>query len=318
MPADSIVSIIYDQSLRFGGQNTTVVSSNRSQRIRSTLPALVASNSTRSLPQASSTRLTRPPSTQSQRTRVTASSTHSSMVRLPSSRGSGNNEPTRNRTGLRPTATPSRPSAQAVRSRPNVPVGQTLRPRPTVPVQASRPRPIFSTQASRPRPTIPAQASRPRPVISTQGPRQRPSVTAHSPSSRVRSQLAGRTPYQARRPSTEAMIARISTQRPSLAVSTQTPRRSRLPEPIHVSSKPSSSSLLPKSKDQVSSSPGLECPVCYEGFKSIRSRGSPLVSTVCGHVFCNKCLTTCMRVDRRCPNCMKETDYEDFHPLYLF
>jgi len=62
----------------------------------------------------------------------------------------------------------------------------------------------------------------------------------------------------------------------------------------------------------------LECPVCYEGFKSIRKRGSPLVSTVCGHVFCNKCLSTHMRTDGRCPTCMKETHYDDYHPLYLF
>jgi len=309
MPVDSIVSIIYDQSLRIGGQTTTVsISSNRYQRIRSTLPALVASNSTGSMPQTSS-RLTRPSSTQSLRTRVT-----------------GNNEPSRSRTGLRPT--PSHPTAQAIRPRPNVPVVQALRPRPTVPVQASRPRPIFSTQASRPRPIfstrasrprpiIPTQASRLRPVSSTQEPRPRPSVTAHSVSSGARLQLAGRTPYQAPRPLTASMIARIQSQRSNFSLSTQTPRRSRLPEPIHASSKPSSSSLIPKSKDH-SSSPGLECPICYEGFKSIRSRGSPLVSTVCGHVFCNKCLTTCMRTDRRCPNCMKETDYEDFHPLYLF
>merc|ERR1712142_268554 len=265
---------------------TVSISSNRYQRIRSTLPALVASNSTGSMPQTSS-RLTRPSSTQSLRTRVT-----------------GNNEPSRSRTGLGPT--PSHPTAQAIRPRPNVPVVQALRPRPTVPVQASSPRPIFSTQASRPRP-----------VSSTQEPRPRPSVTAHSVSSGARLQLAGRTPYQAPRPLTASMIARIQSQRSNFSLSTQTPRRSRLPEPIHASSKPSSSSLIPKSKDH-SSSPGLECPICYEGFKSIRSRGSSLVSTVCGHVFCNKCLTTCMRTDRRCPNCMKETDYEDFHPLYLF
>ena len=46
--------------------------------------------------------------------------------------------------------------------------------------------------------------------------------------------------------------------------------------------------------------------------------GSNLVSTVCGHVFCGKCLPACVRINGNCPTCRKKIGYEDFHPLYLF
>jgi len=64
--------------------------------------------------------------------------------------------------------------------------------------------------------------------------------------------------------------------------------------------------------------PSMKCPVCLEPFQSIRSRGSNLVSTTCGHVFCGKCLPACVRINGNCPTCRKTIGYEDFHPLYLF
>jgi len=64
--------------------------------------------------------------------------------------------------------------------------------------------------------------------------------------------------------------------------------------------------------------PSMKCPVCLEPFQSIRSRGSNLVSTTCGHVFCGKCLPACVRINGNCPTCRKKIGYEDFHPLYLF
>jgi len=68
----------------------------------------------------------------------------------------------------------------------------------------------------------------------------------------------------------------------------------------------------------VSPPASLKCPVCMEPFQSIRRRGANLVSTVCGHVFCGKCLPACVRISGHCPSCRKKIGYEDFHPLYLF
>merc|ERR1712142_1141432 len=71
-------------------------------------------------------------------------------------------------------------------------------------------------------------------------------------------------------------------------------------------------------QEQSGSSPALNCPVCMENLLAIRRRGSRLVSTICGHVFCGKCLPHCVRTRGHCPTCRTNIGYEDFHPLYLF
>jgi len=73
----------------------------------------------------------------------------------------------------------------------------------------------------------------------------------------------------------------------------------------------------PSPAQPVPSSASLKCPVCLEPFLSIRRRGSNLVSTVCGHVFCGKCLPACVRISGHCPTCRMKVGYDDFHPLYL-
>jgi len=61
-----------------------------------------------------------------------------------------------------------------------------------------------------------------------------------------------------------------------------------------------------------------KCPVCLESFSSIHRRGNRLVSTLCGHVFCGRCLPACVRTSGHCPTCRTRIGYEDFHPLFLF
>jgi len=64
--------------------------------------------------------------------------------------------------------------------------------------------------------------------------------------------------------------------------------------------------------------PSPKCPVCLESFRSVHRRGHRLVSTLCGHVFCGRCLPACVRTSGHCPTCRKRIGYEDFHPLFLF
>jgi len=71
-------------------------------------------------------------------------------------------------------------------------------------------------------------------------------------------------------------------------------------------------------QEQSESQPTLKCPVCMEDFLVIRRRGSRLVSTICGHVFCGKCLPACVRTRGQCPTCRTSIGYDDFHPVYLF
>jgi len=61
-----------------------------------------------------------------------------------------------------------------------------------------------------------------------------------------------------------------------------------------------------------------KCPVCLESFRAVHRRGNRLVSTLCGHVFCGRCLPACVRTSGHCPTCRKRIGYDDFHPLFLF
>jgi len=109
----------------------------------------------------------------------------------------------------------------------------------------------------------------------------------------------------ARRPSLDTTIdltdspVRLSSSSARITTSSQSSRSPRLTNP----SSPSSS---------------LKCPVCLEAFSSIRRRGSRLVSTLCGHVFCGQCLPACVRTSGQCPTCRRTIGYRDFHPLYLY
>eukprot|EP00092_Neocalanus_flemingeri_P015763 GFUD01017065.1.p1 GENE.GFUD01017065.1~~GFUD01017065.1.p1 ORF type:complete len:292 (-),score=56.74 GFUD01017065.1:114-989(-) len=111
---------------------------------------------------------------------------------------------------------------------------------------------------------------------------------------------------------------------------TDSPVRPTLPSPASSTSPPSSpraesspSSPLAASPPSASldsshSSASLKCPVCLETFYAIRKRGSRLVSTTCGHVFCGRCLPACVRTSGQCPTCRRRIGYKDFHPLYLY
>ncbi|XP_035206032.1 E3 ubiquitin-protein ligase complex slx8-rfp subunit rfp2-like [Stegodyphus dumicola] len=61
----------------------------------------------------------------------------------------------------------------------------------------------------------------------------------------------------------------------------------------------------------------IECGVCYDGVDQITSSGRELVSSICGHVFCNECLVTSIRGTRKCPNCRKKLTLKQYHPLFL-
>ena len=47
----------------------------------------------------------------------------------------------------------------------------------------------------------------------------------------------------------------------------------------------------------------LDCPVCLDSFLSILKNGNKLMSTICGHVFCQSCLFASVKANRKCPAC---------------
>lgn len=78
---------------------------------------------------------------------------------------------------------------------------------------------------------------------------------------------------------------------------------------------PSSSSA---SSVEKTSGGGLTCPICFDSTDSIKASGRQLMSTVCGHVFCDACLKDSFRVLKQCcPTCRRKLTNKQYHPLFV-
>jgi len=99
---------------------------------------------------------------------------------------------------------------------------------------------------------------------------------------------------------------------------TESPARRARPESI-----PAIPPMLPPPRKErriatpISPESSPKCPVCLETFRSVHGRGHGLVSTLCGHVFCGRCLPACVRTSGHCPTCRKRIGYDDFPPSLL-
>ncbi|XP_076308253.1 E3 ubiquitin-protein ligase RNF4-like isoform X1 [Tachypleus tridentatus] len=61
----------------------------------------------------------------------------------------------------------------------------------------------------------------------------------------------------------------------------------------------------------------ITCPVCFDSDTTIQSSYRQLVSTVCGHVFCNSCIYEAIRTTHSCPKCRKKLTLRQYHPIFL-
>lgn len=61
----------------------------------------------------------------------------------------------------------------------------------------------------------------------------------------------------------------------------------------------------------------IKCPICMENAATFERRGSQMVVTTCGHVFCSNCIQRSIAEQRKCPTCRKKLTVRQFHPLYL-
>lgn len=77
------------------------------------------------------------------------------------------------------------------------------------------------------------------------------------------------------------------------------------------------------SLDSSSSSPkeqknyDITCPICMDDDKAIKRRKCQLMSTTCGHVFCDKCIRSAVQLQRRCPTCRKKLSLKQLHAIFL-
>jgi len=72
-----------------------------------------------------------------------------------------------------------------------------------------------------------------------------------------------------------------------------------------------------------------KCPVCMDNYEEVRSRNADncMMSAVCGHLVCDRCLNrllvtkcscgSCGNSFGTCPTCRNEIDRLHSHPIYL-
>jgi len=83
---------------------------------------------------------------------------------------------------------------------------------------------------------------------------------------------------------------------------------------------PSTSSVLPNVTQPKSSSANQisGCSICLDTYVEIKDAGKTIVSTTCGHVFCDTCLQSSLKNNgSQCPVCRKKLRKGDYHPIYL-
>ena len=61
----------------------------------------------------------------------------------------------------------------------------------------------------------------------------------------------------------------------------------------------------------------VSCPICLETVEQFEKSGRQLVTTVCGHVFCNVCVRNSISRQHACPTCRKKLTLKQYHPLFL-
>ncbi|NXR72090.1 RNF4 ligase, partial [Pycnonotus jocosus] len=61
----------------------------------------------------------------------------------------------------------------------------------------------------------------------------------------------------------------------------------------------------------------IRCPICMDFYSEIMQHGRQLVATMCGHVFCSRCLPVALETAGMCPTCRVELSPDLYIPIYL-
>ncbi|NWY99810.1 RNF4 ligase, partial [Loxia curvirostra] len=61
----------------------------------------------------------------------------------------------------------------------------------------------------------------------------------------------------------------------------------------------------------------IRCPICMEFYSEILQHGQQLVVTLCGHVFCSRCLPVALETAHMCPTCRVEQYPEEYINIFL-
>uniref|UniRef100_A0A674E599 E3 ubiquitin-protein ligase RNF4-like n=1 Tax=Salmo trutta TaxID=8032 RepID=A0A674E599_SALTR len=61
----------------------------------------------------------------------------------------------------------------------------------------------------------------------------------------------------------------------------------------------------------------ISCPICMDTFGEIIDGGRTLVSSQCGHLFCNTCIHDSLAKSQTCPTCRKKLNHQQYHQIYI-
>ena len=61
----------------------------------------------------------------------------------------------------------------------------------------------------------------------------------------------------------------------------------------------------------------IKCPVCLRSLQTLKRRGCSIMSTICGHIFCGKCLPQSLKSNGRCPSCRKVLGLSGYHKVFI-
>ncbi|XP_024361041.1 uncharacterized protein [Physcomitrium patens] len=56
--------------------------------------------------------------------------------------------------------------------------------------------------------------------------------------------------------------------------------------------------------------PKLKCPICADVMKAE-------TSTICGHIFCQACIQSAIKAQKKCPTCRKKLTLKSIHRIYI-
>ncbi|KAL0969058.1 hypothetical protein UPYG_G00222150 [Umbra pygmaea] len=73
----------------------------------------------------------------------------------------------------------------------------------------------------------------------------------------------------------------------------------------------------PEHSSTARSSETISCPICMDTYGEIVGGGRMLVSSQCGHLFCNLCIRDSLAKTQKCPTCRKKLNDQQCHPIYI-
>jgi hypothetical protein len=86
---------------------------------------------------------------------------------------------------------------------------------------------------------------------------------------------------------------------------------------INILDTPETDSILPKVTQappapmkEIPKEPKFCCPVCMNELVDASS-------TICGHIFCQKCIKASIQAQKKCPTCRRKLTMNNFHRVYL-